>query len=204
MFSCKLSSDVLPKILKHHLSCYCDLRFIFPISTFIRVEFLGTSKGLLEWLHFMMSIVQKRFDFYWLLMLKSGIESISSQITNWEMFCERPNQIRWYKLLTQHACDLQVKYCVSPSDSALLCLSTEACTRRKKRCPYSKQQIRELEREFLFNIYINKDRRMQLSHLLRLTDRCVHTSLNQLQCDSFQNTTLQINAFLLSPSLFLT
>ncbi|CAF91724.1 unnamed protein product, partial [Tetraodon nigroviridis] len=44
---------------------------------------------------------------------------------------------------------------------------------RKKRCPYSKQQIRELEREFLFNIYINKDRRMQLSHLLRLTDRCV-------------------------------
>ncbi|KAK7902016.1 hypothetical protein WMY93_018785 [Mugilogobius chulae] len=44
---------------------------------------------------------------------------------------------------------------------------------RKKRCPYSKQQIRELEREFLCNVYINKERRMQLSQRLRLTDRQV-------------------------------
>uniref|UniRef100_UPI0037E7414E homeobox protein Hox-D11b-like n=1 Tax=Semicossyphus pulcher TaxID=241346 RepID=UPI0037E7414E len=49
--------------------------------------------------------------------------------------------------------------------------------KRKKRCPYSKQQIRELERAFLFSIYINKDRRVQLARLLRLTERCVQVKI---------------------------
>lgn len=94
------------------------------------------------------------------------------------------SQIRLYKLLTRQYCDVKNYRWNNPSLHLieLFCVSPEPCTRRKKRCPYSKQQIRELEREFLFNIYINKDRRMQLSHLLRLTDRCVNNPLNQ---DSF-------------------
>ncbi|CAB1446394.1 unnamed protein product [Pleuronectes platessa] len=43
--------------------------------------------------------------------------------------------------------------------------------RRGVRTP--KYQIRELEREFFFSVYINKEKRLQLSRMLNLTDRQV-------------------------------
>ncbi|XP_047458082.1 homeobox protein Hox-D11b-like isoform X2 [Mugil cephalus] len=59
------------------------------------------------------------------------------------------------------------------SSSGGNCSQPKSDVKRKKRCPYSRHQIRELEKEFLCNIYINKDRRVQLSCLLHLTDRQV-------------------------------
>ncbi|XP_051865377.1 homeobox protein Hox-C10-like [Pristis pectinata] len=54
-----------------------------------------------------------------------------------------------------------------------VCSWLTAKSGRKKRSPYSKHQTLELEKEFLFNMYLTRERRLEISKNIHLTDRQV-------------------------------
>ncbi|KAL6100839.1 hoxd10 [Pungitius sinensis] len=60
------------------------------------------------------------------------------------------------------------KACNAPTSNWLTAKSG-----RKKRCPYTKHQTLELEKEFLFNMYLTRERRLEISRGVNLTDRQV-------------------------------
>ncbi|KAK9537633.1 hypothetical protein VZT92_005235 [Zoarces viviparus] len=91
------------------------------------------------------------------------VESPDPQSSSGEKTCNMEASVSSPKLQQKEG-----KVCDTPTSNWLTAKSG-----RKKRCPYTKHQTLELEKEFLFNMYLTRERRLEISRGVNLTDRQV-------------------------------